>query len=417
MLGYHSFLGGKRSKYDFSLNEMKRHIAYFKSRGFQFVSFQDIVKGDISGNKNILITIDDGNRSVYRLYRNVLKPAGIRPLLAVYTAPIGRERFALTWRQLMELSRDGCEIASHGYYHLKMSRRLYRKKRKNFLQEIYRPKSELEKHLGKQIRVFVFPYGHYIRSSFAHLNEAGYWYAFNTLDGAVFTELGQNKNRFELARYMIDRGHWKQSFRKIVRKSGATVSLARDKNRRYIPWVNKKEKKILARTHVVKHYQKEKGNSPAREKKPRVTRAARVVVKKTVLPFDKALARDPVNHETKKSKSKRPFDVAIGWSSFLDPKQKNKKNTAREHNSGRTRVNNKGKRIPIDGYSRQRIKSDYISREIKQRLKQLEKVKNAKKKGNTAMRRSLQNYNELLDAVWKRTRKKLIRNKTEKKKK
>lgn len=409
VLGYHSFLGGARSRYDFSRNEMKRHIAYFKSRGFQFVSFQDIVDGTISGNKNILITIDDGNRSVYRLYRDVLEPAGIRPLLAIYTAPVGRERFALNWRQLEELSRAGCEIASHGYYHLKMTRRLYRKKRRRFLQEIYRPKAELEKRLGKEIRVFVFPYGLFQRSSFHHLNEAGYRYAFTTYDGTVYSELGRNKKRYELARYMMDRGSWKYTFAKIVRKSGANVTIAKREQRKQVPKVKKKEKKISIRTRIAKLFSKEKKKDFSEKKIFIAERKEQIPMKYREIPDDKSYEPVTPNPVVKKRKQNRQYDATIGWSSFVSPKKKRENSLEKKEE---TQVEKKRRKKIAEGrYSAQRIKRDYITRKIRQRLKYLENVKNVKNKGGAAMRRSLQNYNELLDTVWKRTRKKLIRNK------
>ena len=59
------------------------------------------------GDRNIMISIDDRNQTVYRAYHDVLKPLHIRPLLAIYPNIIGKRKYALTWEQLRELAADG----------------------------------------------------------------------------------------------------------------------------------------------------------------------------------------------------------------------------------------------------------------------------------------------------------------------
>jgi peptidoglycan/xylan/chitin deacetylase (PgdA/CDA1 family) len=216
LLGYHSFINGKRSQYDFSLGELRNQIGYFKNRGYRFVSFSDIVNGRIHGSKNILITIDDGNRSVYRAYQEILKPLNIKPLLAVYLSVIGK-RSALSWKQLDELASDGCEIAAHGFYHRKMSPRLYREHKKSYLNEIYKPRAILEKKLKKKIRVFVYPYGLYTDDAFEHLRRAGYEYALTVRDGSLTLPFSSLENPYEIPRYVITRPDKKFAFSRIIR--------------------------------------------------------------------------------------------------------------------------------------------------------------------------------------------------------
>jgi|GEM_PF-624579 len=226
ILGYHTFIDGKISRYDFSLSELREQITYFKERGYTFVTFSDIVEGKVSGTKNILITIDDGNRSVYRAYTEVLKPMGIRPLLALFVSVLGRKKSALTWKQVKELSRDGCEIAAHGYYHRKMNRRLYRRDRNAYLNEIFKTKSVLEKKLGVPIRVFVYPYGLYIKEVFGHLREAGYSYAMTIRGRTARLPLSEYAHPYEVPRYMITRRSRKAAFARIVRSAPADRRLA-----------------------------------------------------------------------------------------------------------------------------------------------------------------------------------------------
>src|SRR4030042_1614763 len=81
VLCYHAFLDDRKI-YNFSIEELREHIDFFKSRGYRFVKFSDIINKNISGNKNILITVDDGNRTVYDAYYSVFKKNNIKPVLA-----------------------------------------------------------------------------------------------------------------------------------------------------------------------------------------------------------------------------------------------------------------------------------------------------------------------------------------------
>jgi hypothetical protein len=83
ILAYHSFLGD-RNKYSFSLEELEKQCRNLIADGYSFVSFDDIRMGSVRGSRNILVTIDDGHRSVSEAYWKVLAPLKIKPLLAIY---------------------------------------------------------------------------------------------------------------------------------------------------------------------------------------------------------------------------------------------------------------------------------------------------------------------------------------------
>lgn len=263
LLGYHSFINGKRSRYDFSLSELRNQIQYFIKRGYRFVSFPDIVNGRIQGRKNILITIDDGNRSVYRAYQQVLRPLNIKPLLAVYLSVIGK-RTALSWDQLNELASDGCEIAAHGFYHRKMSPRLYRVNKKGYLNEIYKPRKILEEKLRKRIRVFVYPYGLYTDEIFEHLRGAGYEYALTVRDDSLTLPFSSLENPYEIPRYVVTRSDRRFAFSRIIRyaeKEYRIASRGRKRGRfrpEKVDSVPVKKRVLISRDRTDVHAKREK---------------------------------------------------------------------------------------------------------------------------------------------------------------
>ena len=215
VLCYHTFLGNKRFAGDISMQELRSQMDYFQSKGFHFVSYADLLKGSVTGTQNLLLVIDDGNQSAYPAYQEILKPRHIKPMLAIYPSIIGKKSYALTWEQLKELSKDGCDIAAHGYYHELMNQKFYDKDKKGFLKEIYDSKETLEKKLNIKVTAYVYPNG--VRCDMAKktLKEAGYSYAFTITWGPVLSPLPLNKDRYELSRYMIWRDHEKENWRMI----------------------------------------------------------------------------------------------------------------------------------------------------------------------------------------------------------
>ena len=217
---YHTFLGKERIKTDFTLEELREHVGALKRSGFRFVTYADIAAGRVSGSNNVLLCIDDGNRTVYRAYMEVLRPEGIKPLLAIYPNIIGRKHYALNWNQLRELAREGCEIAAHGFFHLHVNEKLYKKNRKYFLGEIHKSKSVLEERLGRPVSVFVYPSGEKSERAEEEIQSAGYRHAFGIKWGVLRVPLSDNKNPFDLPRYMLMRENWRNIFAKIERNAG-----------------------------------------------------------------------------------------------------------------------------------------------------------------------------------------------------
>lgn len=240
VLCYHSFLGRKQVAYDFSNEELRSHLKFFSDRGFRFISLKDLQDGRVSGGKNILVTIDDGNHSVYRAYYDVFKPLGIRPLLSIYPNIIGKKEYALNWQQLKQLAGDGCDIASHGYFHLKLNKKLHDENRQYFMQEVVKSKKVLEEKLGTSITSFVYPFGLNTDAGEEALRGAGYNIAFTIVNNPVKFPLSRNQNIMRLPRYMLTRSHYQGSLNHIANIAGrgdrsAVTADSRPPRREFMP--------------------------------------------------------------------------------------------------------------------------------------------------------------------------------------
>jgi len=220
VLCYHSFLGKKHYAGDISMQDLMTQMDYFRKKEFRFVTLSDVINNRLQGNKNILIIIDDGNQSVYRAYHDIFKPRRIKPVLAIYPNIIGKKSYAMNWEQLQELSRRGCEIASHGYYHLHLNQKLYDADRKAFMKEIVGSKEFLEHKLGLKVIAMAYPNGIHSEITKKTLRESGYACAFTIMWGSLLSPLDANKDPFALPRYMIYQDNWPMISNTIIKAAG-----------------------------------------------------------------------------------------------------------------------------------------------------------------------------------------------------
>ncbi len=226
VLVYHSFTGNEVYTTDVSFAELTHHIRTLKKNGFTFVSFNEMITGNINGRKNILFMIDDGNRSAYLAYKRILKPNFIKPVYAIYPGIINMQSKAMTWEMVKELSHEGCEIASHGYYHLYLTKKLYQKNKRSFEREIYISKKVIEDKINKEVRIFTYPYG--VWSAFVknEIKTAGYSFAFTLNWGPVIIPVSKYNDPFMLPRYMLNR-NWKMILHALTgdlrKKTGNTI--------------------------------------------------------------------------------------------------------------------------------------------------------------------------------------------------
>jgi peptidoglycan/xylan/chitin deacetylase (PgdA/CDA1 family) len=179
ILDYHTFLGDKVGNLDYSEQELAEQLDEMKAMGYAFVGLDDAIAGRIEGKANIVITIDDGNHSIYPAFKNVFEPRGIKPWLFVYPAIVlGHVRYALTPEKLRELALAGCGVGAHGYHHNPVTDKTWARDPRDFMIEIERPGPALGRILGQAPTTFGYPFGVYSARAEAALAAAGYSWAF-----------------------------------------------------------------------------------------------------------------------------------------------------------------------------------------------------------------------------------------------
>jgi peptidoglycan/xylan/chitin deacetylase (PgdA/CDA1 family) len=179
ILDYHTFLGNGASSIDFSLDEFAAQLDLLAASGFRFVRLEDALAGRIEGRNNVVITIDDGHRTIYDAFFKVLKPRGITPFLFVYPAIVeNRVRYALTPEQLKALVKAGCGVGAHGYNHSSLSENSWKHDYVQFNRELELPGPALEKLTGMKPDLYAYPFGIKSERAAAVLPGCGFARAF-----------------------------------------------------------------------------------------------------------------------------------------------------------------------------------------------------------------------------------------------
>jgi peptidoglycan/xylan/chitin deacetylase (PgdA/CDA1 family) len=178
ILDYHTFLGTGRSSMDYSLQEFGSQLDRMRSLGWQLVSLEQALAGNLSGDKNIAITIDDGHRTVYDAVVKVLLPREVPAELFVFPHALGRSLHYLKVGSLKQLMLKGMGVGAHGYYHLLMTPKAWARNPKSVMQEALRPADALLQMTGKSPTLFAYPYGIAAPEAEASVQAAGYLWGF-----------------------------------------------------------------------------------------------------------------------------------------------------------------------------------------------------------------------------------------------
>jgi peptidoglycan/xylan/chitin deacetylase (PgdA/CDA1 family) len=176
------------------LGEFETQMRWLAQTGLA-VSIDD-VEAFVAGRRQlpdgaILVTIDDGVRSVYTRARPILAHYGIPAVMYAAAGlissdlpgPTDDEPY-MTWDELNALTEAGLTIGSHSYSHRSLGKISLTEAR----DEAERSRDMLESRLGRPVLSFAYPYGtpaHYSADTTRVLAEAGYTTAFISTHGAI----------------------------------------------------------------------------------------------------------------------------------------------------------------------------------------------------------------------------------------
>ncbi len=182
ILCYHKFGSDDTSSMTTPSHVFEQQMKYLKDNGYRVISARQLVdfleyRRQIP-KKSVLITVDDGYKSVYEVAWPILKKYDFTATLFVYTDYVGLSKKAITWDELGELKDNGFTIGSHSVAHSDLTKKNQDETQEEFQnrleKEIFLSKEIIDTKLGQDTLFFSFPYGRYNADLMKMVKSAGY---------------------------------------------------------------------------------------------------------------------------------------------------------------------------------------------------------------------------------------------------
>jgi peptidoglycan/xylan/chitin deacetylase (PgdA/CDA1 family) len=182
ILCYHRF--GKSCKSNLCISErtFAKQLEYLKNNGYHTIRLSDLMEflnyKTAIPSKSVVITLDDGYRSIFEFAYPLLTRYGYTATLFIYTDFIEASRNALTWHHLRELKAAGFEIGSHSISHADLTMKLPYENDQTFrsrvTKELINSKEIIDRQLNQDTQVFAYPYGNYNQQVLDLFPKVGY---------------------------------------------------------------------------------------------------------------------------------------------------------------------------------------------------------------------------------------------------
>jgi len=183
ILCYHQFTPEPHARHRLELPaaSFETQLRYLRDNDYQFLSFSELNEilrnGQPIPPRAVVLTIDDGYRSVFDVAWPLLQKYQAKATLFIYTDFIGGGK-ALNWQQLKTLQKSALiEVASHGKSHTSLSRlpqdssdTAYRKRLES---ELTGSSKVFKRHLGAAPAYLSYPYGSSSDEAVRALRDAG----------------------------------------------------------------------------------------------------------------------------------------------------------------------------------------------------------------------------------------------------
>lgn len=209
VLGYHNFSETEPvSHMMLRTSEFREQMAYLRRAGLTVISMQEFLEWRLGTRtlpaRCVLITLDDGWKSVYTDAYPILKEFGYPFTLFLYTNFLNGRGDSLTPEQVKEMQANGATIGSHSVSHLYP--RDWKKTEKEgpeaYARQVDFEFGESQKKLSTlfgTVNTFCFPGGYHTSAMVERMPGYGYLAAFTVVPGKVTV----TEAPLAMPRYMI----------------------------------------------------------------------------------------------------------------------------------------------------------------------------------------------------------------------
>jgi peptidoglycan/xylan/chitin deacetylase (PgdA/CDA1 family) len=190
ILSYHRF-GAGRGRLSVSAEQFTEQMDYLRKNGYRVVSLERLL-GFLLGHhglpqRAVVLTIDDGYRSVYEIAYPILKRFGYPATIFVYSDYIGNG--GVTWAQMREMAATGLfTFQSHSKTHGNLAKQESGESTADYArrlqQEVRVPREAIRGALREPVVGFAYPFGAVNAAVAEAVREEGYQLAFTVQRGA-----------------------------------------------------------------------------------------------------------------------------------------------------------------------------------------------------------------------------------------
>jgi len=188
ILLYHRFGSVIEDNMTVKTTVFETHLKYLRDSGYTVIPLRLLVnhylrKGPPIPLRSVVITVDDGHKSVYTDLFPLVKKYYIPTTLFLYSSALSNASYAMTWDQLRELRGVGLfDFQSHTIWHPNFNiekRRLKPDEYEKFVRmQLMKSKERVEKELDVKVDMLAWPFGIYDDELVRIAAETGYVAAF-----------------------------------------------------------------------------------------------------------------------------------------------------------------------------------------------------------------------------------------------
>lgn len=189
VLVYHRFGPTVADSMTVTTPVFEQQLGWLSEHSYRVISLRTLVDGlrkdGASGISNaIVITVDDGHRSVYTELFPLIRKYRFPVTLFIYPSAISNAAYALTWEQIAEMTATGLvDVQSHTYWHPNFHHekaRLSPADYHAFVEtQLVRSKKILAAHVGHEVNMLAWPFGIYDPDLERAARDDGYVAAFS----------------------------------------------------------------------------------------------------------------------------------------------------------------------------------------------------------------------------------------------
>jgi len=222
ILLYHRFGPLASDSMTVTTDNFKSELNYLSDNGYKVIPLGELVDYYLGRKKSLLprsvvITVDDGHKSVYTDMLPLVKKYQSPVTLFIYPSAISNASYAMTWNQLREIKETGLfDFQSHTYWHPNFKKDKARlgpaEYESSVIMQLKKSKERLEKELNVRVNMLAWPFGIYDDDLVRKAKEAGYVATF-TMERHPASK---DDNVMILPRFLITNGEKGKAFGTIL---------------------------------------------------------------------------------------------------------------------------------------------------------------------------------------------------------